>query len=192
VSTILGSKIAGAASVVAPASPVRALTRTLAAGRRGELVVLPHLGQAWVELPGAVAWEEVQITARRELAAAELELEITTAEVFEMKLARHTLARAVRDPNDHAVAFGTLEEWGELDPDVINSAWQVFGDVRERLDPMSLELSDNERATIEIAIKKKDGRLLRSFGITKLAIYMLSTDAPPPISQAPSSSNTES
>ncbi len=154
--------------------------------------MIPHLGQAWVELPGAVVWEEVQITARRELAAAGLELEIGSAEVFEMKLARYTLARAVRDPNDHAAPFGTLEEWGELDPDVINTAWQVFGDVRERLDPMSLALDDAERIAIEIALKKKDGPLLRSFGITKLAIYMLTTAAPPSSSPRPSSSNTES
>jgi hypothetical protein len=163
----------------------------LAAGRRGELVVLPHLGQAWIELPGALAWEETQIAARRELAAVELELTVGTAELLEMKLARHTLARSVRDPNDHAIPFGTLEEWGELDPDVINSTWQAFGDVRERLDPLSTPLSPADISMIDHANKKKDATLLRSFGIGKLSHYMLSTADRPPTSPLPSSSNSE-
>ncbi len=191
--TLLGSKLAGAAHMATPASPVSApLSKILAAGRRGELVTLPHLGRAWIELPGAIAWEEIQITARRELAAAELELTVATAELLEMKLARHTLARAVRSPDDHAAPFGTLEEWGELDPDVINTCWQTFGDVRERLDPLSASLTDDELVTIELALKKKDGPLLRSFGIGKLSRYMLSMADRPPILQTPSSSDTES
>lgn len=192
-STILGNKLAGGAFVASPASPVsRPLTKITAAGRRGELVKLPHLGAAWVELPGAIAWEEVQIAARRELADAGLELTITTAELFEMKLARHTLAGAVRDPDERGVPFGTLDEWGALDPDVINSAWQVFGDVRERLDPMTHPLTDDELAAIDLALKKKDAPLLRSFGIARLALYMLSSAAPQTTSPSPSSSTSES
>lgn len=191
--TILGSKLAGAAHMAAPASPVsRPLTRTLAAGRRGELVMFAHLGQAWVELPGALAWEEVQIAARAELSAAKIELSIGTAELFEMKLARHTLARAVRSPADRGLPFGTLEEWGELDPDVINACWQTYGDVRERLDPMSLPLTDAERTAIEFALKKKDAALLRSFGISRLAAFMISTEDLQSTSQIPSSSSSDS
>lgn len=191
--TILGSKLAGAAHMAAPASPVsRPLTRVVAAGRRGELVTLPHLGQAWIELPGAVAWEELQIAVRNEFVAAKLELDITTSDLWELKRARHTLARAARDPADHAAAFGTLEEWGELDPDVVNACWTVFGDVRERLDPMASPLTAEERLGIELAIKKKDARLLRSYGTQKLSSYLASTDGPQSTSPPPSSSTTDS
>jgi hypothetical protein len=192
-STILGSKLAGAAPQAAPASSVsRPLTRTLASGRRGELVPLPFLGPAWIELPGAVAWEGIQIAARRELAEAGLEVEIGTADILELKLARHVLACAVRDPNDRTAPFGTLDEWGQLDADIINAAWQAFGDVRERLDPIAVGLTDDERTTIELGLKKKDGALLRSFGVAKLSSYLLSTAAPQSTSSTPSSPSTES
>lgn len=178
--------------MAAPASPVsRPLSKVIAAGRRGELVTLPHLGRAWIELPGAVAWETAQIDARRELAAAELELNMGTAELFEMKLARMTLSRAVRDPDAHAEAFGTLDEWGELDADIINACWQTFGDVRERLDPMAIALTEPELVAIDLAFKKKDARLLRSFGIAKLSLYMLVLAERQSSSPTPSLSTSE-
>jgi hypothetical protein len=181
-----------APSTASGISVPRPLTRALAGGRRGELVELPHLGKAWVELPGALAWEEAQAAARAEMTAAGLDLSMTTAELFEMKLARHTLARAVRHPDQHAEPFGTLAEWGEIDPDVINACWHAYGDVRERLDPVAVAVTPEETAAIDSAIRKKNGLLLRSFGIAKLSAFLLSTEDQPPTSPPPSSPSTES
>ncbi len=120
-----------------------------------------------------------------------IELSVLTADRFEIERALRTLVRACRDPEDGRPA-GSLEEWGKLDTDTINMCWQAYGDVRERLDPLGGSLDPAETELIELAVKKKDARLLRTFGIVKLSAWLASTDAPPSTSPTPSSSSSAS
>jgi hypothetical protein len=191
--TRLGSKLAGGANVASPASSVSTkLSRQVTAGRRGEEVAIPVLGRAFMELPGAVTWTELEAANRARMLELFGALAIENAAQYELDFARRVLAVAARDPDDRALPFGTLEEWGALDVDVINLAWQVFGDVRERLDPLSRELSAEEGIAIQSAIKKKDALLLRTYGVVKLSIWLATTDALQSILLVPSSPNSGS
>jgi hypothetical protein len=168
------------------------LAAMLAGGKRGETLEVPGLGRVRIELVGERASQEIEGDVYRELARLEIPLNAVTAERYELERAVRTLAVAVRDPDDHAQAFGTAKEWAELDNDLINSAWHAYGDVRLRLDPVSQPLDDDTRMLIAAAVKKKDDRLLRSFGTVLLSTWLASTDVQLSSSRKPSSSNSES
>lgn len=189
----LAQTLAGAATQAAPASSVSAPPlRTIAAGKRGEDVTLPVLGRVRIQLPGARRWQEIEADCRRELARLEVPSDgIQAATMWEAELAMRVLAEAVRDPDDHAVAFGTLEDWGGLDNDLISMAWHAFGDVRERLDPVSLPLTSDEMFAIAGAVKKKDPVLLRSYGVARLSLWLASMEFPPSTSPLPSSPSSD-
>lgn len=165
----------------------------MVAGRRGEEVTLPVLGRVFVELPGARVWQEIEGAVRREMRRLEAPTEgIEGAAMREAELALRVLAAAVRDPDDHAVPFGSLEEWGAVDNDVINLAWQAFGDVRERLDPVSFPMSPDEMFAIAAVVKKKDPALLRTFGVVRLSLWLASMGDQLSISPTPSSPSLDS
>lgn len=171
----LRKTLAGAAQPVQTSAPAP-MRRVLAGGRRGEEVVLPVLGRVWIELPGARAWQEMEAAVRREMRRLEVgELGIETAAQYEAERALRVLAMSVRDADHHDVAFGSLEDWGELaDNDVIIPAWHAFEDVRERLDPVTTELSAEDAIAIGVAVKKNDPSLLRAFGVVKLSAWLAS------------------
>lgn len=169
------------------------MKRVLTAGRRGEEVVLPLLGRVWIELPGARAWQEIEAAVKKEMRRLEVgELGIETAAQYQAELAIRVCAEAVRDPDDHAIKFGTLEEWGGLDNDVISLVWHAFGDVRDRLDPVATSTSHEDMLAISIAVKKKDGPTLRRFGVVKLSAWLASMGSQLLIARTPSSSSSES
>lgn len=168
------------------------LSVKLVNGRRSEDVDLPWIGRARVELVGTTRSQEIESAMYRAMAALGIEQNGVTFDRFELERAVRILADAVRDPEDNAKPFGTLEEWGSLDNDVIGACWQVYGDVRERLDPLSTPLSVSDRLAIETAVKKKDARLLRSYGIAKLSAWLTTTDDLLSISPTPSSESSES
>ena len=166
---------------------VSRLKRTVLSGRRGELVTVPVIGEVWIELVGHATVNQIEAEVWEAMRALGLELNPITVPTFEAERAARTLARAVREgePDSRDVTIGTVEEWKSLDPDVINVAWQAYGDVRERLDPLGVVISDTERSELEFALKKKDARLLRSFGVVKLAHYLATTADPPSSSPSP-------
>lgn len=181
--------------MASPASPVSEtrLRRTVIGGRRGELVDVPILGSVWLELPGARAWQEIEAAVRVEMRRLEFgDLSLTNAAAYEVEMAIRVLTQAARDPDDHSQPYGTLEEWGGLDNDVINYAWHVFGDVRERLDPIACELTEDDAFAIQTAVKKKDGPRLRSYGVARLVAWLVTTADPPSTSPTPSSPSSES
>lgn len=188
---------AGAASPkVAPAlppPPPTKLSRVAAGGRRGRPVDLGPLGPAFIELLGAKRWQAIEVEVAREmkrLGADEVAGDVTTNVLAE--LAMRVCAEAVRDPEDHGVAFGTLAEWQDLDSDLLNLAWRAYDDVRDELDPVAVAASPEVLHEIAAAVKKKDPALLKSYGCARLAAYLLSMESPPSTSSTPSSSNTES
>lgn len=188
--TKLGQKLGAAASKAAAPEPTP-LARMIAGGRRGEEVELRFLGAARIEIIGASDFLEVEAEVHREMRDREIERSVATSAVWELERARRTLARAVRDPADRGRPFGTVEEWGQLDPDVLAEAWHVYGDVRERLDPVAA-LTDDDLLQFELALKKKDAALWRAFGIAKLSAWLASSDVRPSTSPTPSSSSSGS
>jgi len=192
--TRLGKKLAGADQQAAPASSISTnLKRITSAGRRGEEVNVPTLGRMFLEIPGARAWQEIEAAVACEMRRLEIgELSIMTAGKYEVEQAMRVLAVAARDPDDRAKSFGTIEEWGELDVDVLNLAWHAFGDVRERLDPVALPISAEDMVAIGVAVKKKDAPLLRTFGVVTLSAWLASMVDPPSTSPTPSSPSTDS
>lgn len=164
----------------------------LANVRRGETIEVPGLGRVRIELIGARAYQEIEADARRAMMTRGIELDHLTGTLYELERAVRTLAIVVRDPDDHTRPFGSLEEWETIDPDRILATWQAYGDVRERLDPVSQPLTADEAAEIEIAVKKKDVRVLRACGLRKLCLWLSTTDVPPSTSPTPKSSSGES
>lgn len=156
-------------------------------------MVIPLLGRVWIELPGARAWQEIEAAIRREMTRLGVgEITVPNAAQWEAERALRVLAVAARDPDNHAIPFGSLEEWGELDNDVIIAAWHAFADVRDRLDPVALELDVEDMIAIGVAVKKKDASLLRTFGVVKLSAWLATTGGLPSSSPTPSSPNSDS
>lgn len=99
------------------------------------------------------------------------------------EIAARTLAIAVRDPEDTSRPLASLEEWRECDDDQIGALWEEYQDLRERIDPLKNyeQLSEQELAAMVSAAKKKPPEidLLMSYGSRKLALFAISTVAPP-------------
>lgn len=187
--TLLGGKLVQGAVGGAPAGT--RLGQRIAGGRRGELVDLPGIGPAFVALLGTLDYEEVDAEVFQIQRGRGLELSIVTAQGYELVRARLSLARAVRNPDAREEAFGTIEEWRQVDVDTLMACWQIYGDVRQRLDPMSADISPTERREIEAAVKKKDPVLLRSYGVRSLSVWLATTDGLLSSSPSPRSPNSE-
>ncbi len=167
-----------------------ALARAIKNGaQRGRDVELPGLGRAFCQLVGQRDAERIDIEVLRMLAEHELSLDVVTVNRAESAKATRYLAVSMRDPDDHAKPFGSLEEWQELDEYIITAAWHAYGDVAEQLDPMTSDgITQQDMQTIRAAIAGKDWTLLRSFGVNTLSSYLLSTAEQQPI--APTQSAT--
>lgn len=174
--------------------PITPLRRLAVAGLRGEEVTLPILGRIYFELPGSREWQEIEAAVHREMKRLDFDdLRISANAIHhQTELALRVLAASAKDPNNHDQPFATLDEWGELDNDLVSIAWLAFGDVRERLDPVEFALTTDDMFAIQAAVKKKDKELLRSFGLKKLSLFAASMDDPPPTSPPPSSLRSES
>lgn len=189
--TPLAKKIAGGNG--APASAVKSpLAAVLERGARGELVDLPVLGPAWLQLIGHEDVQAIESDVMKRMAALGLELTPLNVLSYDAERAVLTLARAVRSPDDRAAPFGTEAEWGKVDSDTIAACWHIFGDLRERLSPLDVEIPPMMRTEILAAIAKKNTMLLRSFGLSVLVSFMASTEFPPETSPSPKSSDGES
>ncbi len=95
------------------------------------------------------------------------------------RTSQEIMARAVRDPESPDNAFGTLEEWGNLDDQQLGYCEQQYAELRLRLDPFSVELAPLELEAITEAAKKKDEIRLFNFGASRLVAYVIATASPP-------------
>lgn len=82
-------------------------------------------------------------------------------------------ARAVLDPVTHE-PIGTVEEWRQLDDDVIGEFWGAYDDVRKAFDPFNGDLTKEEIDGITDAIKKNSAMLLRFYGARRLSTFLCS------------------
>jgi hypothetical protein len=182
----------GATKPVAQSASQSLLAKALVAGPRGEVLELPGLGTVRLEIVGARTQQEIVAAVRREMARLDVPFDELGAVRWNAEEAIRTLAESARDPADRSVPFGSLDEWGRVDTPMINASWQIYGDLIDRLDPLSKPITNDEALIIELAIKKKDRVQLRSFGVAKLAAYVTSTDVQLATSQQPRSSNSDS
>lgn len=191
--TLLGNRIAAnaAPSTTPPPVPATKLERRLAEGQRGRERTIPWFGKVYIELVGSVRWKEIWAAVRLEMTGDALQLDSVNAEQYEVSRARRVLALAFRDPDDHAKPFGMPEQWEGLDPDLINTGWNEYGDVRDMLNPMEAKIDDDDRLIITSAVKKKDEILLRSFGARTLARWLVTTDGLLSTSREQRSTSTE-
>jgi len=181
--------VVSSAAVAVSAPPSSRLAAVLATRRRGDFIEIPGVGRVWLELATAGDYLEIQSATRRAMAAAAIPDELAYLQAWELERAVLTLERTIREPEEgrHATRVGSRDEWAALDIDTLNAAWNLYGDVRERLDPMSIELAPEDQLAIELAIKKKDGALLRSFGATRLSAWLATSGGLLSSSQTPSS-----
>lgn len=188
--TKLGQKLAGQAQPAPAKSPLGAV---LDRGRRGDLRDIPGLGSVWLELIGSETVDDIEEAVTKRMKERGFEAEsLLHALTYDANRARHTLAHAARDPSDRTKPFGTVAEWGALDPDTVAAAWEAFGDVRIMLSPLDVEISKEARAEILAAISKKNAMALRSFGVCMLSSFLLSTASQPETSPTPTSSTGDS
>jgi hypothetical protein len=190
--TPLGNKLAGKPKPTPAAAAKTSLATVLERGPRGELVDLPVLGRAWIELLGNAAISDIETDVAKRMKARGLELDDTTILTYEAERAQLTLTRSVREPDERGKAFGTLEEWGQVDADTLLAAWHAYGDVRERLAPLDVVLDPDLRSQIIGAIVKKNVLLLRSFGVNALAIFLATSESPPATSPTTTSPSGDS
>lgn len=158
--------------------PVSQLAARLATGVRGLDVDLPKLGKVHMQLLGHIDVQAVEAETHRAMTARGMQLDLINAQSYEAERAVRTLAIATRTVEDHGRAFGNLEEWLQIDSDLLVACWHAYGDVREQLDPIPATFDDDMAARIAGAVEKKNGAALRSCGAVMLSAYLLTTDAP--------------
>lgn len=124
--------------------------------------------------------KQVRADARREclrLGVGEAGVEMSRD--FLEEVGTRTIALAVRQAGNQALALAPLEEWEACDEDQIAALWQVYKDLEESLDPVGIGCTEAEFIAIEDAAKKKSETLLRSYGSRKLAAYAITSAARP-------------
>lgn len=162
---------------------------------RGEEITLPVLGRVWMQVLGHNQCNLVEGGVIKAMKNHDIPLS-SDMWVFTVALERNArmLAYAVRDPDDTSKLFGTVEEWLEMDDQLINACGIRYGEVRDRLDPLAPNFEVNPERAKEITelFKKKEKMSLLSFGIDELVSWLLSGVVQLSSSPTPSSTNTES
>lgn len=196
--TALGRKLAAQTAQTAQTAQATAaqpgatpLSRALGSPR-GERVILPVLGEVWIQLAGSDKLTEITSAVHAKMRELQLDPVPLNGEDFGAERTKHILAWSVRCADNHAEPFGTIEQWGTVDADVMMAAGQAYMDVRARLDPLANPaLTDDECREILYAIEKKNAQLLMSYGVAKLSLFLLTTAAQPLSSPTPKSSPGE-
>lgn len=186
------SALRGASSAPKPPSPASSAGGTLAmfGSRPGVDVEIPRtkIG-AWMTQASRADVSRIRAEARKhflELGYAAADLLVSDPDLLHdmnAEIAVRTLAIAVRSPEDHGKPLDTLASWREnVDDEQIAALWTDYKAFVDLVDPIGAQgdpLSEHELAQLESAAKKKDVGLLMSFGLRKLALYAITSVAPP-------------
>lgn len=148
------------------------------AGKTHEVVrelELPRIGKVAIRLLRRTEAEDVDLEVTSWLVRQAKERGVSADELMaagtlplSSRTALEKLARALRDPTDHAKPLGTVEELEQLDEEILGEAWVAYESLRLDLDPLSGELSPEELEAIVDAGKKNDRIRLFGFGFSKL------------------------
>jgi hypothetical protein len=166
----------------------------LLVARRGELVNLPVFGAAYMAIVPHPVMNEIEAALFQEMARLGLPpLPDFTTTTYELERKARILDAAARKATDptHATPLLPSGAWagGKVDDDLIVACFEVYRDVRTRLDPVGAGgLDDVDMAAIGEAFKKKDATSLARFGAVKLALWLVTTDALQLSSPTPASS----
>lgn len=170
--TKLGGILLEKANPAATPAPAKmSLLAQLAA--RGKLVEVPGLGPMYLRLIGVGDYIQVSADVDREMRAQSVELNVSTIDRFELARAARTLAIVARSADDHAEAFGSLDEWRSLDNDQLAAAWKVYSDLRDEMDPLNAPLTDEDRHGLTRVIMKRDREALARFGTDRIVKFMI-------------------
>lgn len=180
-----------------PTPAVQSIPTKLAAVRgdvaRGEYVVLPGLGRAWIQLLSRTMMTSIEAAVFDVLPKAGIPALQLHAFTYDQERKARMLAASARDPDDHTMPFGTLQEWLAEDDDIIFASGLVLDDVKHRLDPVGVGTLDADtEAELESAFKKKDPRLLMLSGVATLVRWLTSGALQLSSSPTRSSSTSES
>lgn len=192
--TKLGNALAGKAQ---PASVSR-LQAAIGAAFVCEPFTIPGINvPCLMTMVGTERMLDLDGESRLAMEARKVALDYITADKYELQYAQFVLQESCREvdksgkPGD---PIGTRAEWGLLSAEIIAACWLAYNEMRSRLDPLAddASVSTTEILQVKDAIKKKDGRALRSFGLQKLTAYLLTTADPPSSSPTPKSEDGDS
>src|SRR5262245_10803649 len=127
--SLLADKKALAAAKATPVKLESLLARARAQTPRGEFVEMPILGRVWVELVGEATADEIEGAVLSAMKADGLEPSALNALSYESCRTAFTLAYAVRNPANKDEAAGSIEEWRQLDIDVILACGLIYSDI---------------------------------------------------------------
>lgn len=102
-------------------------------------------------------------------------------EEWNLEIVARVLAIAIRDPKDESLQLATVEDWRDCDDDQLDQLYARYQDYREEIDPLgpSSKLSAEQCLAIADLAKKGEASLLMQFGSWKLALFAISSAAPP-------------
>ncbi len=188
--TKLAASLAGAAA--APATKASRILQALAGARPLRPITIPLIGlPALMTLVGSERELDIEGEVAKVMGARGLEAGLLNQTAWEIERARRVLADAVLDA-DEKTPLGDLAAWGQMPKEVVIELWRWYIALSEEFDPSLAELTSAERAELEAAIEKKSAPLLRSFGVSRLATYLLTTAAERASSPTPRSTPGDS
>jgi hypothetical protein len=192
----LSQRLAGGIPASALASPAAAapersvLSQRLEGIQRGDDVELPLLGPVYLQLLGHTDSNRVEAGTFKAMEEEGLPAINMHAFSYDVQRSARWMALAARDPRDHSIRLGPLEEWVAIDDDVLFACGQIYKDLKARLDPFGArEIDESACAELAAAFEKKDRILMLSYGIGTLTSWLLSgalqlTPSPTPSSQS--------
>lgn len=128
------------------------------------------------------------------MAGLKLPLDRVTEWTYEADRASRTLAEVVLDPTEvqagRFTPIGSLDDWQNLDEQIIEDCWRTYLDVVAANDPVAIELTPDEIQFVDEMISKKNGMGLRYFGTRRLSAYLLATGEPRSTSAIPRSTRS--
>jgi hypothetical protein len=178
-----------------PTGGATKMQAALSGSRVLEAVLLPGLDtQAMMTLVGSERFLDIEGEVVLAMETRKLAPGTWNEGKFELERAKRVLAEAVREHDPLAKAegrvpppFGSLAEWGQLAPSIINAIWGQYAELVERFDPLAdlTTLEPIEAMELRAAIEKKNLSVLRSFGLQKLCAYLLTSGDQHASSQTP-------
>jgi len=124
--------------------------------------------------------QECEAAAVARFAEMGIPVELRGHQAFEDELTTQVLWLAMRDADKPERPFATdaKEVRDLLTADELDVLWTKYADFEEEVNPDELTIDPELSAEIDRALKKKDARVLISFGSRSLANYLLATDNP--------------
>jgi hypothetical protein len=185
-----------------PARPAPGPDATAAAAERAERLVDAVLGAVAfrdVAVPRTQVKGRMRLLTRAETAQVNVDLRREMADRYHLteptpgmfeafaeyreERVLRTIAVAMRDPADPSRPLADLDEWATCDDQQLVALWEAYKDLQDELDPLGPSapgLTGEEVAALKAAAGKGEADLLMSYGSRRLALFVITSAAPPP------------